>query len=316
MLVRDQETFGVDAGVLQEPTGSSGVLADDDVGLTEHFDRTGRQVTKVADRRCNQCQAPRHRARGYRPRLDRVPIVSRRWGPTIEWWCLQAPVGGASASEPAGSGAAPDEGGRQGAPAPRQGRRWGPRIVDWWCLQAPVGGASASEPAGSGAAPDEGGRQGAPAPRQGRRWGPRIEWWCLQAPVGGASASEPAGSGAASEGRTLPPPHVAWLVTEGRVLATAEIAGTFRTRLRGLLKRNGIDGCLVIERARSVHTIGMRFDIDVAYIGSDGTVLRIDQLRRHRIGRPVPRAVMIVEAEWGAFDRWSLHVGDRVELRP
>jgi uncharacterized protein len=129
---------------------------------------------------------------------------------------------------------------------------------------------------------------------------------------GGAS---PRAIRVASVSRPLPPPHVAWLVSDGRVLATAEVAGTFRTRLRGLLKRDGIEGCLVIERARSVHTIGMRFDIDVAYIGSDGTVLRIDQLRRHRVGRPAPRSVMIVEAEWGAFDRWNLHVGDRVELR-
>lgn len=116
-------------------------------------------------------------------------------------------------------------------------------------------------------------------------------------------------------GLPLPPPFVAWLVSDGRVLATAEVAGTFRSRWKGLLKRDGIDGCLVLERTRMVHTLGMRFDIDVAYVASDGTVLRIEQLPRNRFGRPVSRAVMVVEAPLGAFDRWGLAEGHRVELR-
>jgi uncharacterized membrane protein (UPF0127 family) len=30
---------------------------------------------------------------------------------------------------------------------------------------------------------------------------------------------------------------------------------------------------------------------------------------------PVPRARSVVEAEAGAFARWGLHVGDRIEVR-
>lgn len=116
-------------------------------------------------------------------------------------------------------------------------------------------------------------------------------------------------------GHPLPPPFVAWLVSDGRVLATAEVAGTFRTRWKGLLKRDGIEGCLVLERTRCVHTLGMRFDLDVAYVGSDGIVIRVERLRRNRLGRPVARAVMVVEAPLGTFDRWGLRQGDQVELR-
>ena len=69
---------------------------------------------------------------------------------------------------------------------------------------------------------------------------------------------------------------MAWLVSDARVLASAEVADTRRARRRGLLGRDGLDGALVIERCRWIHTIGMRFPIDVAYVGDDGipTVLK------------------------------------------
>ena len=55
-----------------------------------------------------------------------------------------------------------------------------------------------------------------------------------------------------------------WLVCEGHVLASATRADTARERGRGLLGRDGIDGAFVIPDTRWVHSIGMRFDIDVA----------------------------------------------------
>lgn len=109
---------------------------------------------------------------------------------------------------------------------------------------------------------------------------------------------------------------MAWLVSAGRVLASAQVADGFSQRARGLIGRQGIDGALLIERCRSVHTIGMRFAIDVAYLDAAGTVLKIEHLRPYRVGMPVRRAVSVVEAEAGAFERWALRTGDVVELRP
>ena len=108
---------------------------------------------------------------------------------------------------------------------------------------------------------------------------------------------------------------MAWLVSEARVLASAEVARNREQRRRGLLRRDGVDGAFVIERCRWVHTIGMRFPIDVAYLDSDGTVLKTLRMARHRVGLPVPRAHWVIEASAGAFDRWGLRVGDVVELR-
>ena len=108
---------------------------------------------------------------------------------------------------------------------------------------------------------------------------------------------------------------MAWLVSDARVLASAEVADTRRARRRGLLGRDRLDGALVIERCRWIHTIGMRFPIDVAYVGSDGIVVKTMHMNRFRLGIPVWRASWVIEAEGGAFGRWGLQIGDEIELR-
>jgi uncharacterized protein len=64
-----------------------------------------------------------------------------------------------------------------------------------------------------------------------------------------------------------------------------------------------------------VHTIGMRFPIDVAYLDRDGVVTKTIRMQPYRVGIPVWRSAMVVEAEAGAFGRWGLRVGDVIELR-
>jgi uncharacterized protein len=108
---------------------------------------------------------------------------------------------------------------------------------------------------------------------------------------------------------------VAWLVNDGIVMASAEVADSHRARRRGLLGRDSFEGALVIERCRWVHTIGMRFPIDVAFVNSEGAIIKTSRMARHRIGTPVWEARIVIEAEAGAFERWGLHVGDVIELR-
>ncbi|NQY57953.1 MAG: DUF192 domain-containing protein [Ilumatobacteraceae bacterium] len=108
---------------------------------------------------------------------------------------------------------------------------------------------------------------------------------------------------------------MAWLMCGARVLASADVAHSRHERRRGLLGRDGIDGALIIEPCRWIHTIGMRFPIDVAYLDDDGIVIKTVQMRRHRLAAPVTRAHMVVEAEAGAFARWGLGVGDQLEVR-
>ena len=93
-----------------------------------------------------------------------------------------------------------------------------------------------------------------------------------------------------------------------------EIAATRRARRRGLLGRDGCPGGLLLTPARAVHTFGMRFDLDVAYLDGDGRVLEVARMRRNRLGRPRWRARSVLEAEAGTFGRWGLGVGDVVEV--
>jgi hypothetical protein len=108
---------------------------------------------------------------------------------------------------------------------------------------------------------------------------------------------------------------MAWLLRDGEVLASLEVAGSRRARRRGLLGRDRIDGALLLQPARSVHTLGMRFPIDVAFCDADLHVLRVVRLRRHRVSRVVWRSRAVIEAEAGAFDRWNLRPGDELEVK-
>jgi len=106
-----------------------------------------------------------------------------------------------------------------------------------------------------------------------------------------------------------------WLLRDEQVLASLEIAGSRQARRRGLLGRDGLEGALLLERTRSVHTIGMRFPLDVAHLDGDGVVLRTCRMARNRVGLPVPGACRVLEAEAGSFARWDLQPGQVLEVR-
>ena len=93
-----------------------------------------------------------------------------------------------------------------------------------------------------------------------------------------------------------------------------EVASTRRARGRGLLGRDGIDGALWLPGVRSIHTVGMRFALDVAWLAGDGRVLRVRALRPRRVSGWMPRAAGVLEAEAGAFARWGLEVGSVVDV--
>ena len=108
---------------------------------------------------------------------------------------------------------------------------------------------------------------------------------------------------------------MSWLVRGGEVLASLEVASSFGGRARGLLGRDGIDGAILLRPARSVHTFGMRFPIDVAFCDEDLEVIRVVSLAPRRATLPVRRARAVIETEAGLMRRWELAPGDRLEVR-
>lgn len=104
-------------------------------------------------------------------------------------------------------------------------------------------------------------------------------------------------------------------MSEARVLASVEVARDHAARVKGLLGRTGVEGALAITKCRSVHTLGMKFPIDVAYVGADEVVIKTETLKRNRLALPVLKARWVIEAEAGAFERWGLRAGHSVEIR-
>src|SRR5437764_14502466 len=104
-----------------------------------------------------------------------------------------------------------------------------------------------------------------------------------------------------------------WLVRDGEVLATLEIAESSKARARGLLGRDSIDGALLLRPAKSVHTVGMRFAIDVAFCDRSMRVVAVRTMRPYRMTLPRVKATCVVEASAGAFERWGLRLGDELE---
>ena len=106
-----------------------------------------------------------------------------------------------------------------------------------------------------------------------------------------------------------------WLACGDRVVASVEVARARPDRRRGLLGRDDLTGALLIERCRAVHTVGMRFDIDVAFLDSHRCVIDIVTMPPGRVGRPRLAARSVVEARAGAFERWGVAVGDMLNVR-
>ncbi|MEU6226910.1 DUF192 domain-containing protein [Streptomyces sp. NPDC047042] len=93
-----------------------------------------------------------------------------------------------------------------------------------------------------------------------------------------------------------------------------ELAESSRARRRGLLGRDGIEGALLLKPASSIHTFGMRFAIDVAYLDANARVRTVRTMRPGRVGLPRPWVRSILEAEAGALERWGVRRGVRLSF--
>lgn len=108
---------------------------------------------------------------------------------------------------------------------------------------------------------------------------------------------------------------MSWLVAKDQVLATLEIADNWQDRLKGVLGRDSLDGAMLIAPTCSVHTFGVRFELDVAYCDGDMIVIDVVTMAPNRLGMPRPRARSVIEAPKGSFERWGVTVGDQLEVR-
>ena len=97
-----------------------------------------------------------------------------------------------------------------------------------------------------------------------------------------------------------------------------EDAVRWHERMRGLLGRAGLgDGAaMVIRRCNAVHTVGMKFTIDLVFIDKASQVVRV--VRNVRPGCLCVwggwSAAHVIESEAGRLDLDRLSVGDGLEI--
>lgn len=96
-----------------------------------------------------------------------------------------------------------------------------------------------------------------------------------------------------------------------------KIADTFWSRLIGLLGRKEIapgEGILILP-CNSVHTLFMRFTIDVLFLDERMAVLRtLPSLKPYRISPIVRGAHSVLELAEGEIERKGIEVGDLLEV--
>lgn len=106
-------------------------------------------------------------------------------------------------------------------------------------------------------------------------------------------------------------------VTRGIIVAERVVWATGAAKRRGLLDRDHLDmheGMYLVP-CQWIHMFGMRFRIDVAFLGRDGRVLALHHgLAPNRLSRLVPFAEGVLEIASGVLRATGTCVGDVIDL--
>ncbi len=106
--------------------------------------------------------------------------------------------------------------------------------------------------------------------------------------------------------------------TRGQTLIEmGTVARTAGERRRGLIGRSPLargEGML-LPGTKSIHTFGMGFAIDVAFLDSQGRAIHlIERMNGSRVSALVWRSAMVLEMPAGVLARSGTELGDQIEL--
>ncbi len=108
--------------------------------------------------------------------------------------------------------------------------------------------------------------------------------------------------------------------TKQRRVCVAEAAESFFSRLRGLMFRSALapgSGLLIkfFFRDASVHSLFMRFTIDMVFLDESKRVVEITTLKPWRIYNPKQRSAYVLELNEGGAEQSGVEIGDVLEFR-
>jgi uncharacterized protein len=108
--------------------------------------------------------------------------------------------------------------------------------------------------------------------------------------------------------------------TRNACLAThLSLAGTHWSRLRGLMWKDAAsfpagDGLWIVP-SRGVHTLAMKFPIDVLYLDANKLVVHVEQnLKPWRVARVSMRTASVLELPGNTLESSGTTVGDEIEI--
>ncbi|MDD5044003.1 MAG: DUF192 domain-containing protein [Candidatus Omnitrophica bacterium] len=107
-------------------------------------------------------------------------------------------------------------------------------------------------------------------------------------------------------------------LTKNTLLADkAYVAASFKERLIGLLGRSSLEKseALILESTSSIHTFGMKFDIDVLFVNRGNIVTGVyENLKPGRVSGIHPFSAAI-ELPSGTVSATQTHKGDLLQIK-
>ncbi|SDN10519.1 DUF192 domain-containing protein [Actinomyces ruminicola] len=107
------------------------------------------------------------------------------------------------------------------------------------------------------------------------------------------------------------------LVVDGEPTAVGTwLARTRKQRNTGLLGTDGLDGALWIKACNWVHTFGMRYALDLVYVGRHGRVVAVTTAPPRRLCLPRLNAHATIEMPAGLAAQLNIMSGTIIDTTP
>lgn len=107
---------------------------------------------------------------------------------------------------------------------------------------------------------------------------------------------------------------------DGREIAgSVRMANTFMERLKGLLFEKELheEQGLLINPCNQVHTIGMKFNIDVVFLAKSGEVIHIErEMTPGKVSPFIKHCHQILELKEGIIEKKCIIIGKRIAFDP
>lgn len=106
-----------------------------------------------------------------------------------------------------------------------------------------------------------------------------------------------------------------------QVIATLKFANSYFSRLKGLMFKKKLNYALVLKPSNSkyrffssIHTLFIRFTMDVVFLNKDQVVFEIIQISPWKFYIPKGPANYIIEMEKGVIEKYKIAIGDKLNF--